>query len=95
MLAGHETTASTMNWLLWELSKDAEYQALCREEIARVRSQVVARGDDDFSMTDMENMPHVTAIIKVSGYRRIPSAAAKTDFHGRKRSGSIPSLIIS
>ena len=69
MLAGHETTASTMNWLLWELSKDAQYQALCREEIARVRSQVVARGDVDFSMADMENMPHVTAIIKVGGYR--------------------------
>jgi len=76
MLAGHETTASTMNWLLWELSKDAEYQALCREEIARVRSEVVARGDADFSMLDMENMPHVTAIIKVCGYRRIPSATA-------------------
>jgi len=73
MLAGHETTASTMNWLLWELSKDAQYQALCREEIARVRSQVVARGDVDFSMTDMENMPHVTAIIKVSGYQ-LPTA---------------------
>lgn len=70
MLAGHETTASTMNWLLWELSKDVEYQALCRQEIARVRSQVVARGDDDFSITDLENMPYVTAIIKVSGYRQ-------------------------
>lgn len=70
MLAGHETTASTMNWLLWELSKDLEYQALCREEIARVRSQVIARGDDDLSITDMENMPYVTAIIKVSGYQR-------------------------
>jgi len=64
MLAGHETTASSMNWLLWELSKDLEYQALCREEIAHVRAEVIARGDDDFSMTDLENMPHVTAIIK-------------------------------
>jgi len=70
MLAGHETTASTMNWVLWELSKDVEYQALCREEIACLRSQVVARGDDDFSMADLENMPHVTAVIKVSGCRQ-------------------------
>ena len=66
MLAGHETTASIMNWLLWELSKDTEYQALCREEIARIRSEVITRGDDDFSFEDMENMPHVTAVIKVS-----------------------------
>jgi cytochrome P450 len=66
MLAGHETTASTMNWLLWELSKDIEYQAICREEITRVRAQVIARGDDDFSVADLENIPHVTAIIKVN-----------------------------
>lgn len=66
MLAGQETTASSMNWVLWELSKDLEYQAICREEIFRVRSQAIARGDEDLSITDMENMPHVTAIIKVS-----------------------------
>lgn len=64
MLAGHETTASSMNWLLWELSKDLEYQALCRDEIAQIRSQVIARGDDDFTMADLESMPYVTAIIK-------------------------------
>jgi len=67
MLAGHETTASSMNWVLWELSKDPEYQAICREEIAHVRSQVIARGDEDFSLADLENMPYVTAVIKVSG----------------------------
>jgi len=66
MFTGHETAASTMDWLLWELSKDTEYQALCREEITRIRSEVVARGDEDFSIEDLENMPHVTAIIKVS-----------------------------
>ena len=66
MLAGHETTASTMSWVLWELSKDAEYQALCREEIARTRSEVTARGDGELSITDLENMPHLNAIIKVS-----------------------------
>ena len=69
MLAGHETTASSMNWLLWELSKDLEYQALCREEIAHVRSQVIARGDNDFSTADLESMPYVTAIIKVCWLR--------------------------
>ena len=68
MLSGHETTASTMGWLLWELSKDAEYQTLCREEIARVRSEAIARGNDDITFEDMENMPYVTSIIKVSVY---------------------------
>ena len=68
MLAGHETTASTMNWVLWELSKDAEYQKLCREEIVRFRLEVVGRGDHDFSIADLENMPHVVAVIKVSAW---------------------------
>ena len=81
MLAGHETTASTMNWVLWELSKDVEYQALCREEIASVRSRAIARGDDDFSMADLENMPHVTAVIKVSGpNKRVPYPLANGRF---------------
>ena len=77
MLAGHETTASSMNWLLWELSKDSEYQALCRDEIAQIRSQVIARGDDDFTMADLESMPYVTAIIKVSGYEKTTIGASK------------------
>ena len=76
MLAGHETTASTMNWLLWELSKDLEYQALCREEITRVRAQVIARGDDDFSVADLENMPYLTAILKVSGHKNQTTGAS-------------------
>jgi hypothetical protein len=95
MLAGHETTASSMNWLLWELSKDLEYQAICREEIANIRSQVIARGDDDFSIVDLENMPHVTAIIKVSKKPRQTRLRWRLIPGNRKRSDSIPSPIIS
>lgn len=65
MLAGHETTASSMNWILMELAKNPEYQTLVREEIRRLRREVIARGDDDFTMTDLENMPYMTAAIKV------------------------------
>ena len=80
MLAGHETTASSMNWLLWELSKDLEYQAICREEIRQIRFQVIARGDDDLSIADMENMPHVTAIIKVNKKTPASASTLATDF---------------
>lgn len=66
MLAGHETTASSMNWVLMELAKNPDYQSQVREEITRLRTEVVARGDEDFSMTDLERMPLLTAAIKVS-----------------------------
>lgn len=65
MLAGHETTASSMNWVLMELAKHPEYQSQVREEITRLRAEVVARGDEDFSMADLERMPLLTAAIKV------------------------------
>lgn len=66
MLAGHETTASSMNWVLMELAKNPDYQSQVREEITRLRTEVVARGDEDFSMTDLERMPLLTAAIKAS-----------------------------
>lgn len=65
MLAGHETTSSSMNWILMELAKHPDYQSLVREEISRVRREVVARGDEDFTMADLDNMPYLTAAIKV------------------------------
>lgn len=51
--------------LFWELAKDVSYQQKMREEIATVRAHVVARGDVDFSVADLESMVHVNAAIKV------------------------------
>ena len=38
-LAGHETTASTVSWLLWELAKNPEYQNRLRAEIRKSIAQ--------------------------------------------------------
>ncbi|KAH9916801.1 cytochrome P450 [Fomitopsis serialis] len=43
LLAGHETSAGTLNWLFWELAKDVDYQQKIREEVAAARADVVAR----------------------------------------------------
>ncbi|KAI0719202.1 cytochrome P450 [Fomitopsis betulina] len=64
LLAGHETSAGTLTMLFWELAKDVSYQQKMREEIATVRAHVVARGDVDFSVADLESMVHVNAAIK-------------------------------
>lgn len=64
-LAGHETTANTITWLLWELAKHPEYQEKMRAEVRQKRAEIAARGDSDFSMEDLENMVYLQAALKV------------------------------
>ena len=68
-LAGHETTASTITWLLWELAKHPEFQQKLRDEISQKRVEINARGDADFTMDDLESMEYLQAAIKVSSSR--------------------------
>ncbi|KAI0721329.1 cytochrome P450 [Cerioporus squamosus] len=62
--AGHETTASTLSWMLYELAKHPEYQSKMRAEIKAARQAVLARGDSRFSMEDLDSMTTVMNAIK-------------------------------
>ena len=64
-LAGHETTANTVTWLLWELARHAGIQDQLRQEIAEKRAEVTANGSYDFALDDLESMPLLQAVIKV------------------------------
>ncbi|RPD64802.1 cytochrome P450 [Lentinus tigrinus ALCF2SS1-6] len=64
LFAGHETTASSTSWLLWELARHPEYQAKMREEVKAVRARVAARGDTDFSVSDLDSMTYCLAAMK-------------------------------
>ena len=66
LLAGHETTANSMTWMLYELSKRPDYQARMRAEIREARARVIARGDTDFTLEDLDGMKVTLAAIKVS-----------------------------
>lgn len=69
-LAGHETTANTLTWLLWELSKHPQFQDRLREEIRDKREEINSRdigavaSSRDFSMDDLESMPFLQAALK-------------------------------
>lgn len=66
MLAGHETTSHSITWMLYELARHPEIQDKLRAEIAEKREEINQRGELDFTMDDLENMPYVQAIVKVS-----------------------------
>ena len=64
-LAGHETTASTITWLLYELARNPDVQEKLRTEIAEKRAEVNARGDQDFTPEDLDSMELLQAVISV------------------------------
>ncbi|EGO24688.1 hypothetical protein SERLADRAFT_356230 [Serpula lacrymans var. lacrymans S7.9] len=66
LLAGHDTTANTLTWTLYELSKRPEDQKKIRDEIVAARKEMEARGDEDFVPSDFDSMLFMNAVIKES-----------------------------
>ncbi|KAJ6557519.1 cytochrome P450 [Mycena capillaripes] len=64
MMAGHETTANTMSWTLFELTKNPDVQAKLRAEIQATERAIHARGDTEFTAADFESMVYTTAVMK-------------------------------
>ena len=66
LLAGHETSATSLCWVLLEIAKHPDVQKRLREEIRGMEQSILARGDVDFTATDLDGMPYLSAVIKVS-----------------------------
>ncbi|KAL0951045.1 hypothetical protein HGRIS_007785 [Hohenbuehelia grisea] len=64
LLGGHETIASTLGWLLYELAKHPEQQQTIREEIKALRMKVGS--DAEFSVAELDSLPFTNAAIKES-----------------------------
>ncbi|KAK0493332.1 cytochrome P450 [Armillaria luteobubalina] len=60
IIAGHDTTANTMAWLLYELSRHPDVQAKVREEIAIAKS----RAPGALTSSDYDAMVWLNAVIK-------------------------------
>ncbi|KAJ3935966.1 MAG: cytochrome P450 [Lentinula lateritia] len=63
ILAGHETTASTMTWILYALTKNPKDQDKIYREIQEIRER---NGDHEPSPQDLDSMPFFNAVIKES-----------------------------
>lgn len=66
LLAGYETTATTMTWALFEIARSEEIQRKLWEEVQQF---------DDPSYTDFMNMPYLDCVVNES-LRKYPQATA-------------------
>jgi len=64
LVAGHETTANSLSWILLELAQHPEIQCRLRSEIRGVEAAIRARGDTQFTTADFDGMPYMTAVTK-------------------------------
>lgn len=65
LLAGQETTASTLTWFLWEIARHPESQERIREEIATIYRRTDTSGVE-LSTADLLNMEYTQAALKES-----------------------------
>lgn len=51
---------------MWELARRPEIQRRLREEVTEIYEAARARGDEDLTPGDIDDLPFVNAVVKVS-----------------------------
>ncbi|KIK60906.1 hypothetical protein GYMLUDRAFT_200226 [Collybiopsis luxurians FD-317 M1] len=64
LVAGQETTSSTINWLLYELVRNTKLQDKLRAEIHAAQRVAALRGDSELNIHDLGGMPLLGATVK-------------------------------
>ncbi|NWH80120.1 CP4FE hydroxylase, partial [Piaya cayana] len=63
MFAGHDTTASALAWLLYNLARHPQHQQRCRQEVHEL---LRGRQADEIEWEDLSRLPFTTMCIKES-----------------------------
>ncbi|CAH2222471.1 cytochrome P450 4F22 isoform X1 [Pelobates cultripes] len=63
MFEGHDTTASGLSWILYNLARHPEYQEKCREEI---RELIRGKDTEELNWDELSQLPFTTMCIKES-----------------------------
>ncbi|KIO10415.1 hypothetical protein M404DRAFT_129975 [Pisolithus tinctorius Marx 270] len=66
LLSGHETTSNTINFTLLELARNPEIQSRLRAEIRQQESIIRARGDTQFTVSDLDKMSYLNAVTRAT-----------------------------
>ena len=75
LLAGHETSATSLCWVLLEVARHKEVQDKLRAEIRATEAAIFSRGDKDFTAADFDSMAYMTAVLKVMVLSRLGISA--------------------
>lgn len=65
ILAGYDSSGSTLVWTTLELARHPEVQARLRREVRQKAREIHERGEIEFSAVDLEAMPYLEAVLKV------------------------------
>ncbi|GAB1300872.1 Cytochrome P450 CYP4F16 [Apodemus speciosus] len=63
MFGGHDTTASALSWILYNLARHPEYQERCRQEVQEL---LRGREPEEIEWEDLAQLPFLTMCIKES-----------------------------
>lgn len=66
LAAGHETTATTLMWILYRFCQNASIQQKCHEEVDRVFADAGIQTIEQLSYDDFSKFPYLNAVIKES-----------------------------
>ncbi|KJA28784.1 hypothetical protein HYPSUDRAFT_128183 [Hypholoma sublateritium FD-334 SS-4] len=66
ILAGYDSSGSTLVWTTLELARHPEVQAKLRREVRQKAREIHERGDIEFSAVDLEALPYLEAVLKES-----------------------------
>jgi cytochrome P450 len=77
LFAGHDTTASSMAYALWELAKSSEIQQRLRQEVDQLFKESVLPGENPSCMQLMQ-LRYLDAVVKETLRLHAPVAVART-----------------
>ncbi|GAA5971155.1 hypothetical protein JCM11641_004165 [Rhodosporidiobolus odoratus] len=64
LLAGHETTSTSLGWTLHALSRFPEKQERLREEIRAARVKALSEGREELEQHELESLPYLDAVTR-------------------------------
>lgn len=63
LLAGHETSSTTLTWILAYLSKMPEVQKKLRDEVREAKAKATEAGRADLSLEELTTLPYLDAVV--------------------------------
>ena len=76
-----------MAYILWELAKNPESQTKLRAELD---ANVSAKGNADFTVLELESMPYLNAVIKVTHPRGAGHKEVNLVIHRKLYASTVP-----